>query len=100
MLAHLMARRLVVARLHSPLAAARRPGVAPVSRSLVPALGPPGPADDLVVQVAPDGAPGPVPGDLAVAVGRGAAGAAVRNSSRWDPLPTPPTTPQCPRGKW
>ena len=100
MLAHLMARRLVAARLHCPLAAARRQGVDPVSRSLVPALGPLGPADDLVGPVTPDGAPGPVPGDLAAAAGRGAVAAAVRNSSRWDPLPTPPTTPRCPRGKW
>ena len=91
-LAHLMARRLVAARLHCPLAAARRPGVDPVSRSLVPALDPPGPADDLAAgPVPPAGAPGPVPGAVVVAA---------RNSSRWTPLPTLPTTPRCPRGKW
>jgi len=71
-LAHLMARRLVAARLHCPLAAARRPGVDPESPSLVPALGPADPAGDLAGPVTPDGAPGPVPGDLAVAAGRGA----------------------------
>ncbi|SVB45176.1 uncharacterized protein METZ01_LOCUS198030, partial [marine metagenome] len=69
-----MALRLVAALLHCPLAAARRPGVDPVSPSPVPALGPAGPvgpADDLAGPVTLDGAPGPVPGDLAVAVGRG-----------------------------
>ena len=98
--AHLMARRLVAARLHYPQAAARRPGEDPVSPSLVPALGPLGLADDLAGPVTPGGALGPALGDLAVGAGRAVVAGEVRNSSRWTPLPTPPTTLQCLRGKW
>ena len=98
--AHLMARRLVVARPHCPQAAARRPGEDPVSPSLVPALGRLGLAGDLAGPVTPGGVLGPALEDLAVVAGRAVVAGEVRNSSRWTPLPTPPTTQRCPRGKW